>query len=142
MLGVSDGLEGLLEFLGRPTSVRLDRLIRPTALPGLHVIPAGRPDPVLAGPGREHFSSTPMRALLSRLRDQPCYVFLDGPAVEGSPDARILSDLADFVVLVVGYGRTSASAVGRAASHFDRKKFAGVVFNDFAGGGVPRPARR
>jgi Mrp family chromosome partitioning ATPase len=146
LIGADDDAEGLFEFLGQsrggaPQVSSIARLIRPTPLPGLHVIPAGRCDSILAGPPREHFSSPPMKALLSRLRDEPCYVFLDGPPVEGSPDARILSDLADFVILVVGYGRTSASAIGRAAALFDRKKFAGVVFNEFAEERPPGRAR-
>ncbi len=133
---LEDGAGGLLDFIGQPTEVPIECLIRPTPLAGLHVIPAG--GSVVGGPPREHLSSPPMKALLSALRHEPCDVFLDGPAVEGSPDARILSDLADFVVLVVGYARTTASAVTRAASLFDRKKFAGVVFNDFESAGVRR----
>ncbi len=129
-LGPGDDVDGLFDFLGEPEPP-VARLIRPTAIPGLHVIPAGSSRTALAHPRREDFSSMPMRTLMSRLRDEPCYVVLDGPPVRGSPDARILSDLADFVVLVVGYGRTSASDIAKAAAVFDRTKFAGVVFNEF-----------
>jgi Mrp family chromosome partitioning ATPase len=131
-LGADDGAEGLFDYLLRPSEVPIERLIRPTPLPGLHVIPAGRAGAIAGGSAREPFSSGPMRTLLARLRDEPCHVFLDGPPVEGSPDARILADLADFVVLVVGYGRTPATAVTRAAAVFERRNFAGVVFNEAA----------
>ncbi|HET8569139.1 MAG TPA: polysaccharide biosynthesis protein [Candidatus Limnocylindria bacterium] len=128
-LGV-DGGEGLADHLARPADVPLERIVRPTAVPGLHVIPAGS-DARGAAAGRRELASSPaLRALLARLRDEPCDVFLDGPPVEGSPDARLLADLADFVVLVVGYGRTTAAAVAQAAAAFDRRTFAGVVFND------------
>jgi Mrp family chromosome partitioning ATPase len=111
--------------------VPVDRLIRPTAVPGLHFVPAGGCNADNGAP-REYFSSPHLKALLSWLRDEPCHVFLDGPPVEGSPDARILSDLADFVVLVVGYGRITTNAIARAAALFERKKLAGVVFNEYA----------
>jgi Mrp family chromosome partitioning ATPase len=58
------------------------------------------------------------------------YIFLDGPAIEGSPDARILSDLADFVILVVGYGMDSPETITKTALLFDPAKFVGVVFNE------------
>ena len=57
------------------------------------------------------------------------YLFLDSPPVRGSPDARILADLADVVVLVAGYGRDTAASIAQAAANFDPNKFAGVVFN-------------
>ena len=58
------------------------------------------------------------------------YLFLDGPPVKGAPDARILSDLADFVVLVAGYGRDTPAAINQAVANFDPAKLAGVVFNE------------
>lgn len=128
-LGV-DGGEGLSDHLARPAEVPVERLVRPTAVPGLHVIAAGSRVRGAAGGACELASSPSLRALLARLRDEPCDVFLDGPPVEGSPDARLLADLADFVILVVGYGRTTAAAVAQAAAVFDRRTFAGVVFND------------
>ena len=57
------------------------------------------------------------------------YLFLDGPTIKGSPDARILSDLADFVVVVAGYGRDTPAAISQAVAHFEPEKLAGVVFN-------------
>ncbi len=140
-LGPGEEVDGLFDFLGQGPDASVERLIRPTAIPGLHVIPAGSCETTLAGPTREHFSSTPMRRLMARLKDEPCFVILDGPPVLGSPDARILSDLADFVVLVVGYGRSPASEVANAAALFDRNKFAGVVFNEFDGASARRRAR-
>ena len=53
----------------------------------------------------------------------------DSAAVRGAPDARILSEVVDLVVLVAGYGRDSADAIAEAAGNFDPNKFAGVVLN-------------
>jgi len=79
----------------------------------------------------EYFSSFRMRAVLDSLRSRYAdrYLFIDSPAVKGSPDARILADLVDFVVLVVGYGRDTPGAVNQALASFDPNKIAGVVFN-------------
>ena len=57
------------------------------------------------------------------------YVVIDGPALRGSPDARILADLADFVVVVAAYGRDPAERISQSVAGLDPKKIAGVVFN-------------
>jgi protein-tyrosine kinase len=124
-LRAGPGDEGLFDYLDRPHAA-MERLVRPTDIPGLHLIPAGRPSPV----PREYFSSQAMRLLMTGLHQAPCYVFLDSPPAKGSPDARILSDLADFVILVVGYGQEVTDEIARAAALFDPTKFGGVVFNE------------
>jgi Mrp family chromosome partitioning ATPase len=124
-LGARPDDGGLFDFLEQPHAA-IDMLVRPTGIPGLHLIPAGRPPSRL----REHFSSAPMRMLMSALRNEPCYVFLDGPPAQGSPDARILAGLADFVVLVLRYGSATTDAIVKAVEMFDAAKFAGVIFND------------
>ena len=67
---------------------------------------------------------------MAGLKQAPCYSFLDGPPVKGSPDARILSESVDFVVLVAGYGHDTIDDITQAAALFDPSKFAGVVFNE------------
>ncbi len=47
----------------------------------------------------------------------------------GSPDARILSELADLVVLVAGYGKATPENIEKAVASFPHEKVAGVVFN-------------
>ncbi|MGZ3437909.1 MAG: CpsD/CapB family tyrosine-protein kinase [Polyangia bacterium] len=126
-LGARSDDGGLFDFLDQPHAA-IDQLVRPTAIPGLHLIPAGQPP---ARP-REYFSSAAMRMLMSALREEQCYVFLDGPPTRGSPDARILADLADFVVLVLGYGCATTDEISQTVAMFDPSKFAGVVFNERA----------
>jgi Mrp family chromosome partitioning ATPase len=124
-LGLRGPETGLFDFLERPHG-EVDRLIRPTPINGLHLIPAGRPPST----PREYFSSQAMQMVMSALRQPSCYVFLDSPPAKGSPDARILSDLADFVILVVGYGMDSPETITKTALLFDPAKFVGVVFNE------------
>jgi protein-tyrosine kinase len=124
-LGTRSDDGGLFEFLEQPHAA-IDQLVRPTAVPGLHFIPAGHPP----SRAKEHFSSAAMRMLMSALRQEPCFTFLDGPPTEGSPDARILADLADFVVLVLSYGSATTESIAATAAMFEPAKFAGVVFNE------------
>lgn len=119
----TDSQTGLFAFLESPHG-QFDRLVQPTTLPGLGLITAG------PARFREYFSSQPMRGLMHTIRQTDCFAFLDGPAVQGSPDARILSELADFVILVVGYGKGTPAEIEEGAATFDKNKFAGVVFNE------------
>jgi Mrp family chromosome partitioning ATPase len=72
-----------------------------------------------------------MRALVDSLRSRypDRYLILDSPSVLGSPDARILSELADMVVLVAGYGKVVPDNVEKAVASFPADKVVGVVFN-------------
>lgn len=126
-LRIDAGRGGLIDYLENP-DVRISDVLYETGIPRLRVIPAGT-SPQL---GVEYFSSFRMRLMLDSLRNRypDRYLFLDSPPVRGAPDARILADLADVVVLVAGYGRDSPAAIAQAAANFDPNKFAGVVFNE------------
>ena len=125
-LGVSPATGGLIDLLELP-KVGTDSIIYRTGVPRLRLIPAGK---VRENSG-EYFSSFRMRTLIDSLRCRYSdrYIFLDGPAIKGSPDARILSDLADFVIVVAGYGRDTPSAISQSVANFEPEKLAGVVFN-------------
>jgi protein-tyrosine kinase len=117
---------GLVDYLRNPDMDSRD-IVYETGVPRLRLVPAGAG----AESDGEYFSSPRMQLLLDTLRNNyPArYLFLDGPSPMEGPDARILSDLVDLVVLVAGYGRDSAAAIAQAATHFDPNKFAGVVLN-------------
>jgi Mrp family chromosome partitioning ATPase len=125
-LGVEAGNGGLIDYLEQPTQNVQDIMYR-TGLPRVRLIPAGHERESSA----EYFSSYRMRILIDSLRSRypDRYLFLDGPALKGSPEARILSELADFVVIVAGYGRDTAASVNQTVASLDPKKVAGVVFN-------------
>ena len=125
-LGVDPANGGLIDFLEHPAQGIASKIYA-TGVPRLRVIPVGE---AREGSG-EYFSSFRMHALLDSMRHRypDRYLFLDGPTIKGSPDARILSDLADFVVVVAGYGRDTPAAISQAVAHFEPEKLAGVVFN-------------
>lgn len=120
---------GLVDYLDRPDA-DLEDVLYPVGVPRLRLLPAGGQREA----GGEYFSSFRMRAMLDSLRSRYTdrYIILDGPAAVSSPDARILAELADFVVLVAGYGRVLPQAVEKAVARFDPEKLAGVVFNQRA----------
>lgn len=127
-LDVDTSSGGLIDYLEDP-ALGLDRVIYGTGIPRLRLVPSGSSREVTA----ESFSSMRMRTMIDSLRsydDESRYLILDGPAVKGSPDARILSELADFVVLVAGYGKVTPDAVEKAAASFPQEKIAGIVFNN------------
>ena len=117
---------GLIDYLEQP-DYSVQHILYNTGIPRVRLIPAGDP----RESSGEYFSSFRMRGLIVALRSRYAdrYLVLDGPALKGSPDARILSDLADFVVIVAAYGRDSAADIEQAVAGLDPKKLAGVVFN-------------
>lgn len=121
---VNGGLIDLLEA----REAHIPEIVYKTGVPRLRLLPAGNTREI----GAEYFSSVRMRLLIDSLRSRYSdrYIFLDAPPVRGAPDARILSDIADLVVLVAGYGHDTPSAIAQAAANFDPSKFAGVVFNE------------
>jgi len=122
---------GLVNYLEDPDA-DVETMLYETGIPRLRLIPAGRSR--LGDTETEYFASFRMRLLLDSLRSSYAdrYLFLDSPPVLGAPDARMLADLADVVVLVAGYGRNTPAEIAAAASNFEPAKFAGVVFNENA----------
>jgi len=124
--GINPAHGGLIDYLEQPQR-GVPQILYGTGIPRVRLIPAGHPRESSA----EYFSSFRMRSLVDSLRSRYSdrYLILDGPALKGSPDARILSELADFVVIVAAYGRDTAAVVNQAVASLDPKKLAGVVFN-------------
>ncbi|GAB2506860.1 XrtA-associated tyrosine autokinase [Pseudoxanthomonas sangjuensis] len=117
---------GLMDYLDeRQTDVA--RILYRTGVPRLRLIPCGSQRETSG----ESFSSFRMRAMVDSLRSRypDRYLILDGPPVLGSPDARILSGLADLVVLVAGYGKVTPQQIEKAVASFQPGQVAGVVFN-------------
>lgn len=122
---------GLIDYLEN-VDCDVSNVLYETGVPRLRLLPAGRSR---YGEGvSEYFMSFRMRLLLDSLKSRYSdrYIVLDSPPVLGAPDARILADLADVVILVAGYGRNTVADVATAAANFEPKKFAGVVFNEGA----------
>ncbi len=117
---------GLVDYLEN-VSLDIKDVIYATGVRRLRLIPAGsRRDP-----GAEFFTSARMRRfvdeLRSRYRDR--HVILDAPSLATSADARILGEMADFIVLVVPAGRATDTQLRATLDVLPENKLLGVVFN-------------
>ena len=126
-LGVDASAGGLTDFLDGE-SLSIEALIRPTGVPRLRLVPAG----TAREASSEYLASYRLRGLVEHLRGRypDRYIILDAPAIKGSPDARILAQLADAAIVVAGYGSDTPAAIRSAVMTLDATKVAGVVFND------------
>lgn len=118
---------GLADYLGG-SELPLERIVHASGIVGLQVVPAGS----LAGRSSDLLGSLRMRALLEGLRqdDESRCLVLDAPPACGSPEARVLAQRANQVILVAGEALHTAEQVIRAARVFDPARFVGVVFNE------------
>jgi succinoglycan biosynthesis transport protein ExoP len=122
------GLErepGLTELLAGQRT--LEQVIKPTMTENLFLISSGAipPDPVkLVG-------SRKMHEILTRLRDQFDYIFIDSPPLIAASDAVRLSTMVDGVVLVVNGQETTRDVLKEACSRlqYAQAKVLGVVLN-------------
>ncbi len=125
-MGVDANRGGLMDYLS-DQAMDPSQVMYATGVPRLRLIPSGR----ISETTNEAYSSFRMRTLMDSLRSRypDRYLFLDGPPALGAPDAHILADLADWVVLVAGYGKVTPKQLEMATSSFPPEKLAGVIFN-------------
>jgi capsular exopolysaccharide synthesis family protein len=99
------GLGEVLSGIERPEQV----LVTAPNMPNLTVIPAGsvHPDPAVA------FSSAAMQMLLHDLRERYEFIVIDSAPALICADVRIISPLADGVLLVARSGIATPEAIGR-----------------------------
>jgi capsular exopolysaccharide synthesis family protein len=91
----------------------------------LSILPAGPPNRDPMG----SLASERMRMIVAEAGAKFDWVIIDTPPVGVLADAKLLAEIVDTVVLVIGAGRTSFRAIERAVEAIDRKRIAGVVLN-------------
>lgn len=118
---------GLTDYL-EAEDVKVDEIVHPVGIPRFRLVPAGRRSML----STEYLDSQKMRALITHLKSRypDRYIVLDVAAISESPDARVLAEVSDLILLVVPYGRATESQIWNAAKSVDEGKFLGVVFND------------
>jgi capsular exopolysaccharide synthesis family protein len=114
---------GLAEVLTDQAS--LERAIVKADGTALEVLPVrGTP----ANPS-ELLGSTRMRTLLAELSQRYDSIVLDTPPTLALPDAKILSEIADGILLVVRADETPQEDVQAALDVLDRRRVVGIVLN-------------
>jgi Mrp family chromosome partitioning ATPase len=118
---------GMIDYLQNP-GLDIDKVIYPVGIPRLRVIPAGRG----ATRQAEFFTSAKMMRLMDTVRRRYAerFVILDGPPMDDAADVQILSEFADFVLVVARYGRATHAQIERCLGVVAEKKLTGIVFND------------
>jgi protein-tyrosine kinase len=123
----SNSSTGLTDYLEKP-DVSLSDIIHPVGIERLRVIPAGSGSEIAA----EYFVSERVRQLFGEIRDRypERMVIIDAPPTSESADTRILTELCDYVLLVVPYGKITGNQIDSCIKGIDSRKLIGVVFND------------
>ncbi|MBX6314312.1 MAG: polysaccharide biosynthesis tyrosine autokinase, partial [Isosphaeraceae bacterium] len=103
------------------------RAVTRTDIPNLDFLPAGDP----TGVPIEVLGSLELRQLITALASHYHRVILDGPAVLGLADGRMLGRVADATILVVRSGVHELRPLRRAKEMLEQSRvpIAGVVFN-------------
>ncbi len=125
ILGVRDE-PGLLDVL-RDERTDVESLILPTDIPGLSVLPAGRPSDTAT----ELLASARMEALVAQIgaRDSNRIVLFDSPPLLLTTESRALAGVVGQIVLVVRAGVTPQQAVFDSLELLGDGKSIGLVLN-------------
>lgn len=122
-----ENCNGLLDYLEQP-EIGVESIVQPSGISRMRLIPIGRNE----GYVHEHFTSARYKRLMSDIQQRYInrYVIVDGPPLSTSTDARVLSEICDYTILVVPYGGVTPGALDSAVDEIDERKLAGVVIND------------
>jgi Mrp family chromosome partitioning ATPase len=126
LLGREDS-KGLLEYLEQP-ELGVEQIVNPSGVPRMRTIPLGQHNNL----GSEYFTSARYQQLMLDIKSRydNRYIVVDGPAMSYSADAKILSDICDFTVLVVPYGGVTPGVLDSTIDEIDERKLAGIVINN------------
>ena len=118
---------GLLEYLERP-ELGVEHIVSPSGIPRMRCVPIGSHKEISA----EHFTSARYKKFMLDIKERydNRFVIVDGPSMTTSADARILSEICDFTVLVVPYGGVTPGTLDSIIDEIDERRLAGVVINN------------
>jgi len=118
---------GLLEYLERP-ELGVEHIVNPSGIPRMRCVPIGSHKEISA----EHFTSARYRQFMLDITERydNRFVIVDGPSMTTSADARILSEICDFTVLVVPYGGVTPGTLDAVIDEIDERRLAGIVINN------------
>jgi capsular exopolysaccharide synthesis family protein len=125
-LQFASGLSDVLLDGGSGTAT-LKSVIRPSTVPGLYVLPGG------SEPGNisKLLHSATLDSLVESARSEYDFVLIDTPPMVGMADARLLSRVADGVILISRAGETSPEQLGDARQRLvdDGTAVIGTILN-------------
>ena len=121
----SEGLSNLISKYSEDTNVK--GFLKETDINKLYVLPRG----VVPPNPSELLSSSRFNSIIEDLKQYFDYIILDSSPVNGLPDALILSNIADRVVIISKYGETNIDALADTKKALENvnANIAGVVIN-------------
>lgn len=128
--GIGD-IAGLTDYLSDQAT--LDKVIQPTKMENLHLLPAGRRAPNPA----ELLDGDGFAKMIQELLKKYDRVIVDSPPVNAVSDVLLLARSMQTTCIVVRAGKTAKKAVGRAIQQLSKAdaNMAGFVFNRLPVGG-------
>jgi len=118
---------GLCDYLD-DSSIGVENIIYPTGINRMRYIPVGK----RSNQTTEFYSSEKMSDVITQVKKRYSdrYIILNAPPLEVSADAAILSEVSDFIVVIVGYGKASSNRLGKAIRLLPKEKIVGIVINN------------
>ncbi|RFA25167.1 hypothetical protein CAI21_19950 [Alkalilimnicola ehrlichii] len=127
LLAGADQCAGLTDFLVGDED-KVENIIHPVGIPRLRLIAAGQ----RGRAAMEYFTTPQLGRLLNELKQRyrERFIIIDTPPIMEAADARILSELCDFTLLVVPYGKVTNAQISAAADTVGQEKLVGCVMNN------------
>ena len=119
---------GLTDFLDN-AAINCEDIVYSTGVPRMRAVPVGNN----CDGGTEKLTSPRMKQLVTELKTRYSdrSVIVDAPSIASyEAEIQILTDLCDFVVLVVPSGKVTEAVLNAQIERIGREKLAGVVFNE------------
>ena len=122
----TETLYGLTDYLYDP-KIRSKNIVYPTGVYRMNFIPVGNRN----SSSGEFLSSERMQEFVGIIKRRYAdrYIILNTPPLEVSADAAILSEVVDYIVLVVPYGKVTEDRIRKAVNLLPQEKIAGIILN-------------
>jgi exopolysaccharide/PEP-CTERM locus tyrosine autokinase len=126
MLGVQNRRPDFIDLLASDSMSIGDVLVK-TDVPGLVLLPAGRPHEYITEMVASNRMQSVMEEFASRYNDR--IVIFDAPPMLSTPESQVLAGLVGQVVFVVEAGKTPFTIVQEALGMIPEEKAIGMVLN-------------
>jgi protein-tyrosine kinase len=118
---------GLADYLASGSKMDIKDMIQETFLPGLRVLPAGRPSHLSS----ELLAREKMKQAAEEIRAEfaEYHLIVDSPPVLSTPDPLVIARHVDGVMLVIRAGKTPRDYLTKALQSLNSTKIMGIVLN-------------
>jgi len=118
---------GLTDYLSSTSKLSLQDLVQDTFLPGLRILPSGKPSHLSS----ELLAKERMKQIMEEARAKfPGHqIIIDSPPILSTPDPMVIARHVDGILLVVRASKTPRDYLTKALQSLNSTKVMGVVLN-------------